>query len=187
MTRDEAEALLPFLANGTLEGAERAEVESIVMADPGLQADLAALRAIRSTLQQEQEYSPGELGLARLERSIDAETTHRRMRPLAWQIAAAVLLAVVVAQAAWQFRGPGTGDYRLAGAQTPAFTVAFRASATEAELRDLLQAAGVEIVSGPSALGLYGLAILDGETIDDARVRLENSDLVESLESVSEP
>ena len=187
MTRDEAEALLPFLANGTLEGAEQAEVESIVRADPGLEADLAALNAIRSTLQKEQEYSPGELGLARLERSIDAEKLHPRVRPLAWQIAAAVLLAAVLFQAAWQFRGSGGGDYQLAGAQAPAFTVAFRASATEADLRALLQAAGVEIISGPSALGLYGLAILDGKVMEDARAKLENSDLVDSLESASEP
>jgi cysteinyl-tRNA synthetase len=42
MDRREIEALLVFLANGTLDGAERAEVEAAVAADPVLPAELEA-------------------------------------------------------------------------------------------------------------------------------------------------
>ncbi|MEC8196124.1 MAG: hypothetical protein VX228_07375, partial [Pseudomonadota bacterium] len=77
MTRDEISALLPFLANDTLEGAERAEVEAAVAADAALQAELTALQAIRQQMQADQEaaYSPGEVGLARLMRLVEAEGT----------------------------------------------------------------------------------------------------------------
>ena len=39
------------------------------------------------------------------------------------------------------------------------FTVAFRANARESEIRDVLQAAGAQLIGGPSALGLYRLAV----------------------------
>jgi hypothetical protein len=188
MTRDEAEALLPFLANGTLEGAERAAVEAAVKADAGLGDELDALRAIRQTMQAEDAFSPAEMGLARLMRTVKAEDAKpHRPRPLLWQIAAGVLLAIVLAQAAFQLRGPDPGGYQLAGGAGPDFTVAFRPDATETDLRALLQDANVEIVSGPSALGLYGLALLDGATADDARAQLTKSDLIETLEAAPEP
>ena len=66
MTRDEIEALLPFLANDTLTGEERQSVEAAVNADPDLLAELAALRAIRQTMQSDMVQSPGDMGLARL-------------------------------------------------------------------------------------------------------------------------
>ena len=73
MTRDEISALLPFLANGTLEGDERAEIEAALAEDAALQAELRALRAIRATMQAEESFSPGEMGLARLMRGVEAE------------------------------------------------------------------------------------------------------------------
>ena len=51
MTRDEIEALLVFLANDTLEGEERAAVEAAVAGDLALQAELEALKSIRSEMQ----------------------------------------------------------------------------------------------------------------------------------------
>ncbi len=189
MTRDEISALLPFLANGTLEGTERAEVQDAVTHDPELAAELEALKAVRATIQAEESYSPGEMGLARLMRDVDAETqaANANRRPLIWQIAAAILLALVVGQTVWQFIDSGPGGYQLAGDTPPAFTAAFRGDVTEAELRSLLLEAGVEIVSGPSALGLYALAPLEGVTREEARAELEASDLVETLETAETP
>ena len=39
------------------------------------------------------------------------------------------------------------------------FSVAFRANARESEIRDVLQAAGAQLIGGPSALGMYRLAV----------------------------
>jgi len=189
MTRDEISTLLPFLANDTLEGTERAEVQDAVANDRDLAAELATLRAIRDTMQAETITSPSELGLARLMRSVEAETTaaNTNRRPLIWQIAAAILLAVVVGQTAYQFTDPQQpGGYQLAGDAAPTFTVAFSADTTEADMRALLLDAGVEIVSGPSALGLYALAPLEGVTLDAARAELETSALIELLQSAEQ-
>lgn len=186
MNRDEILALLPFLANDTLTGNERAEVEAAVAADPELQAELAALRAIRATMQAEDAYSPGEIGLARLMRDVQMQTPARAARrPLLWQAAAAVLLAVVVGQAAFLMRPGDPGGYQLAGEEA-AFRVTIAPDTSESALRALLLEAGVEIVGGPSALGFYQLAPLDGVTLDAARAILQASEIIESVETPSE-
>lgn len=166
--RREIEALLPFYANGTLPEAERAEVEAAVAADPALDLELSALRAMRETMQGEDVQGPGEFGLARLMRDVEREgaTTERadaqRRSVRLWQVAAGLAAAAFLAQAALLWQPEDTG-LRLAGGEgAAALTVAFAPEATEAEIRALLLPLGVEIVTGPSALGLYGLRVPEG-------------------------
>jgi len=195
LTRDEIAALLPFHANGTLDGAERAEVDAALAQDAGLRAELAALEAIRGTLQAEKaEPGPGEFGLARLMREIAREEAAagdrapRQARAGAgrlriWQIAAAVALALFLGQSALLLRGEAPG-FGLAGggAGAAGLTVAFSADATEAEIRALLLSADAEIVGGPSALGLYTVAPVEPERLTALRSVLEGAEIVESVE-----
>lgn len=133
-------------------------------------------------MQAEEAYSPGDMGLSRLMRDVEAEVpTPVVRRPVLWQGIAAALLAVVVGQAVFQPRGTEPGGFELAGGDA-AMTIAIRPDTTEAALRSLLLDAGVEIVGGPSALGLYELAPLEGVTVDEARAILGASEIVESLE-----
>ncbi|MBF9036438.1 hypothetical protein HKCCE2091_19545 [Rhodobacterales bacterium HKCCE2091] len=206
MTRTEIEELLPFLANDTLDGPERAEVEAAVASDAALAAELAALKAIRTRMQAEEaEASPGELGLARLMRDIDREsaetgpvaaTPPANVVPISrlriWQVAAAVVLALALGQAllvpgADQTQG---GDFGLASGDGPdaAFRVIFAPGVTEAEMRGIILDAGLEIVGGPSALGFYDLAPLDGEAgMDAARTALDAAGpLIETIEETQD-
>lgn len=195
MTRDEAEALLPFLANGTLEGSDRQQVEAAVAADPELRNELGVLRTIRDTMQNEKVITPGDIGLARLLRDVDAvdRAPVAANSPQApsrfWQIAAVLLLAVVLGQTLLIGRDvplntapTGSGGYTLAGDSAPIFTVAFRAGTTEEDMRNLLLDAGVEVTSGPSALGLYGLNTVEGVTKDDAQSILSASIIIDDLQ-----
>ncbi len=208
-SRDDIEALLPFYANGTLEGADRAAVEAALETDAGLRADLAALQAIRQTMQAEEVASPGDFGLARLMRDVEAETpvtappaaANDNVVPVTrlrlWQTAAAVILAVGLGVNLL----PGPGDapetgrsiatdeaptaeegFSLASGGAPDFTIAFAPDAREAEIRALLLQAGVEITQGPSALGLYGLSLLDSVSDETARPILANSGIVDDLQ-----
>ena len=203
MTCQDIHELLPFRANGTLEGADLAAVDAALAEDAELRADLAALTAIRDTMQAEEVASPGDFGLARLMRDVDAETrvsapvaANDNVVPLSrlriWQVAAAVVLAVGIGFNLPQV-GPGSAPMERAenepagftlasGGAEADFTVAFAPGATEADMRALLLAAGLEIVSGPSALGIYGLGLIDADTSDAAFAALSASGIVEDVQ-----
>lgn len=191
MTRSEIEALLPFLVNGTLDKADREIVEAALEEDAGLRADFAALTAIRNSMQAEEAgYSPGEMGLARLQRALDKEgsitTSTADAGPprssRVWRVAAAILLAIVVGQAAFLLRDGGQQTFQLAGDEAAPIVVSVRPDTTEAALRALLIETGLEIVGGPSALGFYDLAPIDPEmSLDAIRDRLDASGLFDTI------
>lgn len=192
--RREIEELLPFLANGTLEGAEKTRVEQAVATDDTLAGELDALIAIRDTLKAEDAtQSPGEFGHARLMRGLDQDASapalapaEKQSRPIFWQIAAGVLCAALLGQAVWN-SNTDDGDYTLASGGEAALTVTFAPDATEDEIRNLLRDAGVEIVGGPSALGLYQLSPLEDVPLDEAVAILEqNSEILESIDRAEE-
>lgn len=202
MSREEIEALLVFLANGTLEGEERKAVEAAVAADPQLAGELEVLKTMRREMQAEDVQSPGEMGLARLMREIDAEAEspvvpqaglpEAANLPTApgsfWKIAAVVLFGLVVVQTAYIGYDDGT-DFELAGGEEAPVSaehtirVAFEADAAEADIRALLLEQGLVIVDGPSAIGLYTLAAADEVSRADALAALQaRGDIVESAE-----
>lgn len=204
MTRREIEELLPFYANGTLEAEDRAAVEAALSDDPALRDELAALRVIRDTMQAEEVQSPGEFGLARLLREVEGTAQQGapanldsvpRARLRVWQMVAAVALAVGLGTGILGIQGPGeqpgeqpgfelaSGDAEIAAAAD--FTVGFASEATEGEIRALLQSAGLEIVSGPTALGLYDLALLEGAEAEAALAALQAASVVETVAEVA--
>lgn len=203
MSYQDIHELLPFRANGTLEGADLDAVDVALAEDADLRTELAALTAIRATMRAEEVASPGEFGLARLMRDVDAEArvaapvaANDNVVPLSrlriWQVAAAVVLAVGIGFNLPQI-GPGSAPMERAesepagftlasGGAAADFTVVFAPDATEAELRALLLEAGLEIVSGPSALGIYGLGLIDAEMSDAAFAALSASAIVEDVQ-----
>ena len=208
MTDERIQELLPFRANGTLDGEELAAVEAALAEDADLRGELAALEAIRQTMQAEEAQSPGDFGLARLMREVEAEgrapasvAANENVVPLSrlrlWQAAAAVVLAVSIGFSLPR-TGPDTGPeavavrdaapeagggYSLAsGGDAADFTVAFSPDATELDIRVLLLDARVEIVSGPSALGLYGLGLLDSDAEDATLEILTAADIVGDIQ-----
>ncbi|MCB1389989.1 MAG: hypothetical protein KDK12_12740 [Rhodobacteraceae bacterium] len=196
-SRDEMELDLAFLVNGTLSEAEMAEMEALLAEDALLAAERDALATIRAEMQAEEVRSPGEFGLARLLRDVGRETAApaeersnvvpMRSRTWMWQAAAAVAVLALVTQT-FLPRGTGApdgGGYVLAGADQPgALVVSFAPGATEGRIRDLLLGAELEIVAGPSALGLYRLDVSEGGDLTAAADALRAAgDIVESVEN----
>lgn len=169
-TRDEIELDLPFYVNGTLGPEDKAEVERWLTEDAGLSAEASALATIRESMQAQDVQSPGEFGLARLMRDVGREAAapapvRAHQKPWLWQVAAALAVAVALGQALLP-GSPRESRFELAGARDlaapAALTVGFQPDATEAQIRALLLEQGVEIVGGPSALGLYALSVPEG-------------------------
>jgi anti-sigma factor RsiW len=190
--RQELSELLPFYLNGTLDGEERARVEAGLADDAALRADLEFLKVVQAeTLARDAGTSPGEFGLARLVRDIDIErgqTAPQRSARL-WKLATAACFALLLASSALLVTKPDT-MLRLAGGgavavhEGPVFTVAFVEAATEAQIRDLLLSLDLEIIGGPSALGLY--TVVGPEDANAPRIAAALSAAAGLVESVEE-
>jgi len=171
----EREELLPFLANGTLDPEERAALERALAEDEPLRSERDFVARLRSGVKAASDApDPGELPLRRALKRIEREQARTR-RPSRWWRAAAiaasvVLLAqgVVIVRQHYMPVGP-----ELLGARTapvdarPLLQVRFAPEAREAEIRALLRAQRATIVDGPSAAGVYRVA-LDGVAPGDA-------------------
>jgi len=180
-TKDE---LLPWVANKTATEDELREVEAYAGENPDARQELEFLGKLREGVKTaSSDTSPGELGLARLRRSIAVERSASASSPsrLRWWQAAAVAATVVIAiQAAFLF-GPTDRDGTLTTATGPGFDgatiqVTFVGEARETAIRELLLDLGLEIVEGPSAVGVYRLSAGPGA---DSRQTLSN--IVSSL------
>jgi hypothetical protein len=183
--------LLPFHVNGTLTPAEQARMDAWLAEDAAAAAQAEGLARVRQDMQAEAPRSPGEFGLARLMRDVRQEQAAATSapsaaprRPWLWQAVAALALAALLGQVIWP-RPAADGRFELAGAGRDAgaaLVVGFAASATEAQIRTLLVDLGLEIVAGPSAVGLYRLQGVDDTDPDAALRALQASpDIVESV------
>jgi anti-sigma-K factor RskA len=190
--RDEAlDLLLPWYVNGTLEGEERRQVEAYLERSSHARDEVALLRALRQQVKDEAiEASPGELGLQRLKRQLQAQAPQQAGDRLAgrtftvasfWRpLAVAACLAVVI-QAGVMI---GLGGYGISegevttatGGSAAVLQVTFAPDATEQEIRDVLQSAGATIADGPNALGVYRLRLVEeGGSVDEALATLRAS------------
>jgi len=175
------EELLPFWLNGTLEGDERARVDSALETDRSLRQELELLRAMRRGLEESHapHTGPGEFGLARLHRALDAEqasavgTANRQpvsvrpdRRAAVWAFGSAIaasLATILMLGAGSPLEQDAETYYEQASGEPPAVLVQFVPDASIAEVSDLVRAAGLTIIDGPSAMGLFRLVPLPGE------------------------
>ncbi|HEX7045286.1 MAG TPA: zf-HC2 domain-containing protein [Burkholderiales bacterium] len=166
------EELLPWYANDTLAGEERARVERHLAGCAYCRAELALLQAMRREVKAlDAAAPPGELARARLLKEA------RRSRPprARWMpVALAASLALVVIQAAVLVSLlPRDDRYAPLGGETAPgviVQVRFAPEATEREMRAVLGAVNGTIVEGPGALGVYRVRLAaippeDGERI----------------------
>lgn len=179
-------ALIPWYLNGTLSDAERGQVEQFLRESPDAEPQLQMWRAVQLQLRSQVLADSGtELGWRRLRR----ELKERRVAPArAWRVAAAAgVLMVVGLQTAILLRQHGDERYSpLSGTTTvPAdawrLQVRFADSATMADINALLQRLDARVIGGPSAIGIYELAVPRGTApggIDNVRARFEHEPLV---------
>lgn len=175
--------LLPWLANDTLEGAERTEVERHVAGCAQCQSELALLQALRTTLQAQPQADAGELGLQRLLRDVRKQPGARPR----WLLPAAMAAGLVIAVQAVMLMQTSPVETVYAPLSGPAASetllqVEFAPDAREAALRAALQAVGARIVDGPSAAGLYRIALEPGRDPQQALEELQaRTDLVRHI------
>lgn len=170
-------ALLPWAASGKLSGEDRAKVQAWLERSPQARAELAWWQAVERdtrahTAQQIADHE-GDFGLARFQQALAAQPRRTTPDTPAWSArwarwwrehwttpALATCLLVIVGQMVMLQRPTEapTALEVLSGQGSIAaneLLVAFEPGAREADIRALLQSIQADIVSGPSALGLY--------------------------------
>lgn len=194
----EAERLLPWLVNGTLEGEERALVEQHLAECVQCQRDVALLRSLQTACRDEVIVDPGavdaEYSLQRLRRRIDAERSSHRILPRHWDIGRSLLHAAIAVQAviiialAFAWWHAGQPVYRTLGAtDVPAarLVVVFDPHLSEQQMRLLIRASDAHIVDGPTDAGAYILSVPQSrsDTVREALRAAPGVTLVENLDS----
>lgn len=176
----QAERLLPWLLNGTLEDGQRELVERHLAACARCREEARnqeRLQALYLQLDAEPSAPPG---FERLRRRLPGVepwgTAWREWRPravragwrnpvLRWTAAACLLLATVLAVSPWRAAPESAPAFRTLGsvaAPTPVgeqLVVVFDPGLSEARMRALLRASGARIVDGPSEAGAYVLVL----------------------------
>lgn len=206
----DAAGLLPWLANGSLDRAERSALEAHLEQCPTCRRELERCLAERALLRAEPLAAPmpHPAQLARLFERIDAGDAveeegardaararrpgllARTPGPVRWLLAAQLLAMAGLGYLAQRPEAPAPARYRaLSAAETPpraaAIRVVFAPDAPEAEVRAILVAAGVEIVAGPTPVGAYALAPRPGVERDAALALLRADPRVRFAEPVA--
>jgi hypothetical protein len=173
---------IPFLLNGTLAPTERELLKAAIAAEPALARELELQRRIRDAVAQsaavpqrsslpqflnrlaaesQRDVNQTAGNVTTLQRSVATLSAPAR-QPRAWKIAFALAASIVVVQAALlapllkqdsatlEPLSGGSAQASVANVQ-----LTFKPDATERQIREVLRANGVEIVAGPSALGVY--------------------------------
>lgn len=182
---------IPFLLNGTLPAPERDALKAAIAADPALGRELELQKRIREAVNQSAAV-PVRSSLPQFLNRLSAEsqrevlrsnekvaTIERKVTPLSqemrsrrgWKIAFALAASLVVIQAAMLaplLKQTSPTMEPLSGATSATASanlqLTFKPDATEKQIRELLRANGVEIVAGPSALGIYSARATDAAT-----------------------
>jgi hypothetical protein len=207
----EIQELLPWWVNGTLGADERGAVERHLAACDACRAEAEHCRTLARELERTTAPAPAPhpAQLARLEERIargdldreDAPPARRRglvrvpPRATRWVIglqAAALAACLLWIGSLERAPGPGpSGPYHTLSSpvrsRTASVRVVFAPDATEREIRSLLLEIRAEIVSGPSPLGAYGLALAPaaaGESQEAVLARLRSDPKVRLAEPV---
>jgi hypothetical protein len=206
----EAQSVLPWLANGSLGGAELERVQAHIHGCATCRADLAQLHTLRAA---EPALLPGldlDAALARLLPQLDqADAPPRQGAALpvpggwrswlaandrswlraavAMQCAAIAVLAVLL----WRPAAAPSADYRVLGASPGvqrSLIVTFNPDTPERELRRIVRASGAHISGGPTATGAWLLGTDQAPAAVAARLRAEPAvTLAEPLGTEGQP
>jgi hypothetical protein len=191
----QAQELLPWFVNKTLDGAEAAQVAAHLAHCARCQADASAQAALRVLPDDAEAASTVERDWARLHSRLGAPAKLPGASMLAarpwWKrglvlgvaVQSVVLLGLGAALLGVSMRSE---PYRALGAAPTAVeanaVAVFRADATEQQMRAALRAAGARIVGGPTITDAYLLRLNDRDA--QAVVRLRAQPGVLSVESL---
>ncbi|MEL6687502.1 MAG: hypothetical protein AAFP97_07755 [Pseudomonadota bacterium] len=202
--QDRLSLMIPASLRGELTPEDQAELDAAIAINPTLEKDFEFQKKLRDELQAQKTPVTNELGWARLSRSIDAIENQKTAddgvdqgvyaapandssRERFWKRAAVALTLVCVAQLSLLGLNLGGSDsevrYEPVTETSPLgqLKIALKPGLETEALTQVLQDRKGQIVSGPSALGLYTISFSSMEECSEATAFLE--DISESVTS----
>ncbi|MEO1494568.1 MAG: hypothetical protein AAFV19_20665 [Pseudomonadota bacterium] len=196
MTRDHTpitdDDLLSF-AQGKAGPDVSAAIEEAQRDDPVLAAEIAMMQGLKPALAELSGGAnpPGEFGWRRLEGEIDREI-RAPVAPqersggniIMWKAAAVFFGLAVLGQTTYHAMTPAPEVTYQAASQVAAEyvgAVRFAPTATEAEIRAVLQAIGARLVDGPGATGIYRVAFNSQEELTAGKAALSESGVIDAV------
>jgi anti-sigma factor RsiW len=170
-------ALIPWYLNGTLSEDERVRMESWLRDSADAQAELQMWRAVQRDARAQPDLQPGaDFGWQRLRRDLKHEQGRGSRRT--WRLAAAASVLMLVGLQTLILLRPESGArYEpLSGSlsiPTDAWRVQVRFvdSAVITDINALLLRLDARVIRGPSALGIYELALPRAAAVDAQTLR----------------
>jgi anti-sigma-K factor RskA len=198
----QADRILPWLVNGTLDDDERAQVEQHVNECAQCQREVAWLRTLHAQYRNDSTEA-GDLSRAtrRLRHRVEAEnartvmptplpsTWRRRGRRLALLAALQAVVIIGMGMALLQERHPTYHTLSAPTGKGSLLVVVFDPHISEAQMRQLIRAGDARIVGGPTDSGAYLLSVPD-ERASTVKKMLHDSPavtMVENLQSGGNP
>lgn len=157
--------LLPWYINNSLDEEENRIVAEALEKDNELKKEYELLKSLSTAIKSEEIQTPGEMGFARLKRSIKATDKSKALTPQTgsnvsrWKFAAIAASLLLVAQASFMLNQTDEQQYyRPLGSDTKVqdtILITFSPGVTEQQVRDTLLESQAVIIDGPSAAGIY--------------------------------
>jgi hypothetical protein len=179
--------LLPWYLNGSLDATEREQVDALLLRSGEAREALQALRELAAAVRQDEQETnlrqpaPGELGWARLQRSLREEAAPIPRRDW-WKPGLAVAAALVVALQVGILARPAAidSDWRLQSGGAPQqlqsggyrLQLRFVEHAQWQQIRGLLLEIDGLLIDGPSALGLVQVHVPTDPRFADGKALL---------------
>jgi len=157
--------LLPWYINDTLDEEENRMVAEALERDDEIKKEFELLKSISTALKDEEIQTPGEMGFARLKRSMkttdqsEATPEQTGSNVTRWKFAAIAASLLLVAQASFMLNQTDEQQYyRPLGSENilqDSMLITFSPDATESQIRNVLLKSQAVIIDGPSAAGTY--------------------------------
>lgn len=177
--------LLPWYVNGSLSDVERRQVETHLQQCADCRAEVGFLQSLGKVVREDTDTVPAEFMWHRLQRDMRRGGNAAARDGRRWwlpSLAAAALVVIAIQGVALFNLQQQTGGYQLAGKALGGTVLQAKLvpAATEKQIRDALAVANAEIISGPSAAGVYRVRLRE----DDARTIEQRIDLLRTSKEV---
>jgi len=186
--QEHPDSLLPFYVNGSLTAEQNHNVEQHLQTCERCRNEIQFLAKLREQVKHAVSVqAPGELGLRRLMRDVKRGKTRSSMSRWYKPAFAAAILVIVLQTAVFLHQQSTPQTYTPLGTSQVGIQITFTPTASEAQIRALMNQVHARIIDGPGALGIYRIELLEKNlTVQQRQALIERLRAQQIVQDVSQ-